>query len=55
MKNNVIAISRQYGSGGREIPNILAEKLGYKFYDRKIVHIAAAQFGISGMSENQFK
>ena len=34
MKNNVIAISRQYGSGGRELANILAEKLGYKLYDR---------------------
>ena len=32
MKNNVIAISRQYGSGGRELANILAEKLGYKLY-----------------------
>ena len=38
MKNNVIAISRQYGSGGRELANILAEKLGYKLYDRQIVH-----------------
>ena len=34
VKNNVIAISRQYGSGGRELANILAEKLGYKLYDR---------------------
>ena len=55
MKNNVIAISRQYGSGGRELANILAEKLGYKLYDRQIVHMAAAQLGISGMSESQLK
>ena len=50
MKNTVIAISRQYGSGGRELANILAEKLGYKLYDRQIVHMAAAQLGISGMN-----
>ena len=55
MKNNVIAISRQYGSGGRELANILAEKLGYKLYDRQIVHMAAAQLGISGMSEQELK
>lgn len=48
MKNNVIAISRQYGSGGRELANILAEKLGYKLYDRQIVHMAAAQLGKIG-------
>ena len=55
MKNTVIAISRQYGSGGRELANILAEKLGYKLYDRQIVHMAAAQLGISDMSEAQLK
>ena len=55
MKNTVIAISRQYGSGGRELANILAEKLGYKLYDRQIVHMAAAQLGISDMNETQLK
>ena len=55
MKNTVIAISRQYGSGGRELANILAEKLGYKLYDRQIVHMAAARLGISDMSEAQLK
>ena len=28
--HTVITISRQYGSGGRELANKLAEKLGYK-------------------------
>ena len=55
MKNTVIAISRQYGSGGRELANILSKKLGYKLYDRQIVHMAAAQLGISGMSEKELK
>ena len=48
--HTVITISRQYGSGGRELANKIAEKLGYKLYDRQIVHMAAAQLGISGMS-----
>ena len=53
--HTVITISRQYGSGGRELANKIAEKLGYKLYDRQIVHMAAAQLGISGMSESQLK
>lgn len=55
MKNNVIAISRQYGSGGRELASILAKKLNYKLYDRQIVHMAAAQLGIGDMNEGQLK
>ena len=55
MSNTVITISRQYGSGGRELSEILAKKLGVKLYDRQIVHMAAAQLGISGMSESQLK
>ena len=31
----VIAISRQYGSGGRELAQILAKKLGIPLYDRQ--------------------
>ena len=42
--NTVITISRQYGSGGRELSNILAKKLGINCYDRKIVHLAAERF-----------
>ena len=29
----VIAIGRQYGSGGRDIGKKLAQRLGYEFYD----------------------
>ena len=32
MSNTVITISRQYGSGGRELSEILAKKLGVKLY-----------------------
>ncbi len=53
--NTVITISRQYGSGGRELANILAKKLNVKLYDRQIVHMAAAQLGINKMSDVQLK
>ena len=42
MKNNtLITITRQYGSGGREVSAIVAKKLGLRRYDRKIVEMAA--------------
>ena len=34
---NVITISRQFGSGGRELGKILAEKLNYDYYDSEII------------------
>ena len=33
----IITISREFGSGGRTIGKLLAERLGYKFYDSEIV------------------
>ena len=33
MKNTIICIGRQYGSGGREIGEKLAEQLGVVCYD----------------------
>ena len=39
--NTLITITRQYGSGGREISSIVAKKLGLRRYDRKIVEMAA--------------
>ncbi|WP_365683683.1 cytidylate kinase family protein [Selenomonas sp.] len=38
-------MSRQYGSGGRELSRILADKIGVKRYDRKAVAMAAEQVG----------
>ena len=42
-KNTIITISRQYGSGGRKLSRILADKIGVKRYDRKAVAMAAEQ------------
>lgn len=47
----VIVISRQYGSGGRELAQILSQKLGLHLYDRQLIHIAAAKIGIDDMKE----
>lgn len=52
-KYPIITVSRQYGSGGREIGKRLAEELGLPFYDyEKISNIAAKD---SGYSEKLFE
>ena len=49
---SVITISRQYGSGGRFVGKMLAEKLGIPFYDNEIITLAAKE---SGYAENIFE
>jgi len=34
---HIITISRQFGSGGRELGKRLADKMGYRYYDREII------------------
>ena len=34
MSKNIITISRQFGSGGRTVGRMLAERLGVPFYDK---------------------
>lgn len=43
----IITISRFYGSGGHEIGEKLAEKLGFDFYDRKIIDKTAEELGLA--------
>lgn len=45
--NKIITITRQYGSGGHEIGELLAKKLGINFYDKELISIAAKQSGVS--------
>lgn len=40
---NIITISREFGSGGRELGKRLAEALGYAYYDREILSMLAEQ------------
>jgi cytidylate kinase len=41
MTKHIITISRQYGSGGREIGERVAARLGYAYYDREIIRRTA--------------
>ena len=48
-------IGRQYGSGGRAIGKKLAEQLGFAFYDKDIIQMAAGTTGYDAeyVSENE--
>lgn len=43
----VITIGRQFGSGGRAIGKLVAEKLGIPFYDKEIIKHIAEESGFS--------
>lgn len=43
----VITISREFGSGGRTIGRMVAEKLGVKFYDRELIQMVAKKSGFA--------
>ncbi len=43
----VITIARQYGSGGRTIGKMLAEKLNIHFYDKELMKLASEDSGIN--------
>lgn len=43
----LITISREYGSGGRIIGKLVAEKLGVPLYDKDIIDMAAKESGLS--------
>lgn len=42
----IITIGREYGSGGREIGKLVADKLGVPFYDKEILTRAAEESGL---------
>jgi cytidylate kinase len=45
MKKIAVTIAREYGSGGRLIGSKLASELGFAFYDRELVALAARECG----------
>jgi cytidylate kinase len=45
-KNTVITIGRQYGSGGRDVGKLLAERMGVPCYDKELLAMAAKQSGL---------
>lgn len=42
----IITISREYGSGGRDVGRMLAEQLGVPVYDKEIMHMAVERSGL---------
>lgn len=46
-KKIVVTISREYGSGGRYVGKLLAEKLGINFYDKELITLASKSSGLN--------
>lgn len=46
MAHKIICIGRQFGSGGHEIAQKLANRLGMAFYDRNLIAMASERGGI---------
>jgi uncharacterized membrane protein YczE/cytidylate kinase len=46
-ENFVITISRQYGSGGHAVGELVAKKLGVDFYDSELIELTAKQSGFT--------
>ena len=47
MEKKIITISREFGSGGRTIGRLVAEKLGIPFYDKELVDHVALESGFA--------
>lgn len=46
MQKPIITISREYGSGGKEIGSKIAHELGIEFFDRELISMAARESGL---------
>jgi cytidylate kinase len=47
MEPIIISIGRQFGSGGRSIGKILAEVLGFDYYDKELITLVAKESGFN--------
>ena len=47
MEKKIITISREFGSGGRSIGRLVAEKLGVPFYDKELVKQISVESGFA--------
>ena len=47
MSIKVITVSRQFGSGGRTVAKLVADKLGWAYYDKELVRKIAAESGLA--------
>lgn len=57
ISNVIITLSREYGSGGRYIGKLVAQKLGIKLYDKEFIIKVAEETGLSEqfIKENEQK
>lgn len=46
-KKIVITISREYGSGGHYVGELLAKKMGINFYDKNLINLISKKSGLS--------
>lgn len=46
-KKIVITISREYGSGGHYVGELLAKKMGLNFYDKNLINLISKKSGLS--------
>ena len=47
MSHRIITIEREYASGGREIGEMIAERLGIPCYNREILQMASERCNVS--------
>ena len=43
----IITVSREYGSGGRYVGKLLADRMHLPFYDKELISLAAKESGLS--------
>ena len=44
---NIITVSREFGSGGRELAKRLAEQIGFAYYDKEIIEEVAGKTALA--------
>ena len=47
MRRLVVAVSREFGSGGRLLGERIAQELDLRFYDRALIALAARESGFA--------
>ena len=55
MEKTLITISRQYGSDGTKVAQVLADKLDVWYYNRDILYIAAEKIGVDDLDEKSLE
>ncbi len=51
---NIITVSRQFSSGGREVAKRVADLLGFAYYDNEIIELLSKESGFSKEYVEQF-